>query len=280
MFGVRAIGLDLADLSHRCRAYAARMNANAAFSHSTAAALWGIPLPRAIGEDDLHVTVPVGYRAPGGHGITGHQQRMLEADAIARDGLRVVTPAVAWAQLGEMVSPEDLVAAGEFVITGLPLERLPPLSSTEEIAAAHATRVGGPGSRRRTAALREIRAGAYSRPESLVRILLARVGLPEPLINTDIVDGRGRFIATPDLQWPEWRVALEYEGDHHREQTRFRRDIARIERLVDAGWVVVRVSASELYGNPRVIVNRVESRLRSRGWDGSIRLRRIAHFQP
>lgn len=279
-FAVRSRGLDLARLDQRCRAYAARMHHGAAFSHSTAAALWGMPLPRHLEDSVLHVTVPVGRRAVGGAGVVGHQQRLAEDEVSEVDGLRVVTPAAAWAQLAELVSEPDLVAAGDFLLTGLPLADLLPLATLDELAAASAVRVGGPGARKRGPALGEVRAGSFSRPESLARILLTRAGIPEPVLNSPVHDARGTFVAMPDLQWPEWRVALEYEGDHHREREAYRRDIARLERLVDAGWVVIRVSAAELFGDPRLVVTRVERRLQARGWPGHIHLRQIARFEP
>ena len=84
----------------------------------------------------------------------------------------------------------------------------------------------------------------------------------------------------PDLHWPGYRVALEYQGDHHREKKRFRADISRLERLVDGGWLVIQVTAKELYGDPQVIVERVARRLASRGWAGRIHLRHLTTFVP
>lgn len=277
--GVRSYGLDLELLENRCRTYAARMHPAAVFSHTTAARLWGVPLPLNA-DDSVHVTVPVPRRAPSGRGIVGHQQRMGADECRAIGALAVASPAATWAQVAELLSLEDVIAAGEHMLTGNPYGQRLPLCDRAELQAAVAERLRGPGHRVRVAALAELREGALSRPESLVRILLVRCGLPEPVINGDVLSRAGQFIAMPDLLWPEFRVALEYQGDHHRDRKQFRKDIARLERLVDEGWLVIQVTASELYRNPQLIVERVARRLASRGWVGRVHLRRITIFAP
>lgn len=278
-FAVRSYGLDLDQLESRCRAYAARMHPAAVFSHTTAARVWGAPLPLGV-DEAVHVTVPVPRRAPSGRGVVGHQQRLTASECRLVNGLAVASPAATWAQVAELLSVEDVIAVGEHMLTGNPYEKRLPLCDRSDLEAAISERLRGPGHRVRVAALVEVREGPLSRPESLLRILLVRCGLPEPVINGDVLDPAGRFIAMPDLLWPEFRVALEYQGDHHREKRQFRKDISRLERLADEGWLIIQVSASELYANPQLIVERVARRLASRGWDGRIHLRRITRFAP
>jgi very-short-patch-repair endonuclease len=87
-------------------------------------------------------------------------------------------------------------------------------------------------------------ARAESAPESRVRVALALAGL-EPVPQHEVrVDGR--FIARVDLAWPEARLALEYEGAYHFEGIQIVRDDARFERLIAAGWRVIRLSAADL----------------------------------
>jgi very-short-patch-repair endonuclease len=59
-------------------------------------------------------------------------------------------------------------------------------------------------------------------------------------------------------------VAIEYQGQFHGAQ--YARDIARIERLRAAGWVVIQVSSELLFGNPEQLVRRVRTALSERGW--------------
>lgn len=276
--GVRSLGLDLDVPAEACRAYAACMPPGAVFSHSTAALLWGMPMPLAR-EKQLHVTVAVGQRAPRARAVVGHQQCLRAGERVTTNGLSVTSPAATWAQLAELLSLEDLIAVAEHIVTGNPYEKRLPLAEVADLEAALAVRSGGAGHRSRVAALIEARVGAFSRPETFVRLLLVRCGVPHPAINEDVYDKLGRFVAMPDLQWPEFRVALEYQGDHHRSTKQFRRDISRLEKLVDADWLVVQVTAAELYGDPRVIVERVARRLASRGWSGRIDLHHVVEFQ-
>jgi very-short-patch-repair endonuclease len=75
----------------------------------------------------------------------------------------------------------------------------------------------------------------------------------------------------PDLKWPHWRILLEYEGDGHREnRERWKRDIARKGDFEAAGWLVIRVTADDLFVDRKAFLARVrgyirlaESRLRA-----------------
>ena len=266
--GVRSVGLDLESVSSRCVAYAARMPAGAAFSHVTAAALWGYPLPAWVAHDDIHVCTPIGTRARRGKGVAGHESRINGRVAEVR-GLRLTSAALTWCQLAETLDVPDLLAAAEFAITGNPYERQLPIAKLEHLEAVTADLVGTHGHRHRRAALALTREGALSRPESLLRFVLVASGLPEPRINENCNDDRGLFIALADLSWPQYRVAVEYEGDHHRGLTRFRSDIHRFEKLADHGWAAIRVSADDLFDRTDETVARVASRLAARGWRGT-----------
>jgi very-short-patch-repair endonuclease len=82
-------------------------------------------------------------------------------------------------------------------------------------------------------------------------------------VNSAVLDGR-RFVATPDLSWPWHRVALEYEGDHHRTDARqWHHDITRYSRLQELGWLVFRATATD-YRDPSAIVSRVIRAIESR----------------
>jgi very-short-patch-repair endonuclease len=65
--------------------------------------------------------------------------------------------------------------------------------------------------------------------------------------------------------YPEHRVLVEYDGAVHfaTEHQAFR-DIDRLDRLMAAGWRVIRVNRSHL-GTPSLIADRVAHALRSRG---------------
>ncbi|MGV8884657.1 MAG: endonuclease domain-containing protein [Microbacteriaceae bacterium] len=267
------------ELAQRCAAYSTRMREGNAFSHQTAAVLWGVPLPLALALANVHVVAPRSRRAPEGRGVVGHRAALNDPHVFRLGGLPVSSAAATWCQLAEVLSVPDLVAAGEWLITGNPYARVLPMATVDELARELTLIAGGRGHPRRLRALPQLRPGPLSRPETHVRLLVVGAGIPEPEINVDVVDD-GEFIAMPDLVWRDYKVALEYEGDHHREVGQYRLDIRRIERLVDHGWLVVKVSALDLYSRPDELVARVAHRLASRGWRGAVKLRHNVQLRP
>jgi len=125
------------------------------------------------------------------------------------------------------------------------------------------------------------RAGVRSRPETLLRLLITRAGLPEPVVGHTIAEAG--WAATPDLAWPAYSVLLEYEGDHHRTSARqFRHDIRRFERYADCGWSALRVTKHDLFSETSEVIARAESRLRRSGWapPRAWRPRPVPPFRP
>lgn len=51
--------------------------------------------------------------------------------------------------------------------------------------------------------------------ESLLRAAILAAGLPEPTINSRVLDESGGWLARVDLAYPDRRIAIEYQGDHH-----------------------------------------------------------------
>jgi hypothetical protein len=141
-----------------------------------------------------------------------------------------------------------------------------PLSSVEELRSTarflHVPRRGFD-------ALARVRVGAWSRPETLLRVLLEDTGLPAPVLNVP-VPLPGGWRPMPDLAWPEYRVAVEYDGSDHRFSTDA--DAERHDRLVAAGWIVIHVVARELFHLPHIAVARVHHALAVRGYRPERRL--------
>jgi very-short-patch-repair endonuclease len=90
---------------------------------------------------------------------------------------------------------------------------------------------------------------AESPQETRLRLLIRRSGRPQPTAQYRI-RVQGRFVARPDLAWPEHRLALEYDGAWHGEPSQFRRDRQRLNRLTAPGWRVLFVTAADLRGTP------------------------------
>lgn len=279
-YAVRSVGTP-SSLDERCAAYLPRMRAGNAFSHVTAAALWGVPLPETTSHTAVHVSCPFPGRAPSGRGVVGHRWRLDGSDVGMIGALPVTSPSITWVQLSASMSWTELVVTADYFVTGRPFDNILPLASLDDLRGAHRAAGDSRGAVARRRALEFASDGPFSRPESQVGILFRLGGLPQPLVNSAVHDSRGSFLALPDAIWEEYRVAFEYEGDHHRRQGQFRRDVQRVERLVDHGWIVVRATARDLYAEPMELLDRVARRLRSRGWGGRRRqLRNFAGFTP
>ena len=114
-------------------------------------------------------------------------------------------------------------------------------------------------------ALSLVREDSWSPRESATRVLLVTSGLPEPELNSDIFDDQGYFLGCLDMVFPQYKVAVEYQGRQH--ASTYSSDIERIEALRAAGWDVIQVT-STLLSRPTVLVKRVATALQRRGWGG------------
>jgi hypothetical protein len=231
------------------------------FSHTTAAVLWDVPLPR-LNDSSVDVAVCRPERASRSAGVRGHQIDPRLVHVTVREGFRVTTPASTWASLGSLLSPYDLVAAGDAIVCkrvstgGFGLSQ-PPLATLGQLRAAiDAGRRPGIGALRD--AFGRIRTDSWSRLESWVRLILIDAGLPEPALNYDAYDDAGQFLGCIDLAYPDLKIAIEYEGAHHwMTAKQIQHDIDRLDRLVENGWRIVRLTKGHVFTNPTEVVRRV-----------------------
>lgn len=116
-------------------------------------------------------------------------------------------------------------------------------------AAAHRTD-RGVARARRAAAL--VRPRVTLPQETRLRLLMIFSGLPEPQTGFKVkAAGRPREL---DTAYPEWKVAVEYDGRHHVERDlQWSEDIERREDLNGEKWRVVTVTGLQMYDPERVI---------------------------
>ncbi|MFG3689926.1 hypothetical protein [Micromonospora sp. NPDC047740] len=76
----------------------------------------------------------------------------------------------------------------------------------------------------------------------------------------------GAFVARLDLAWPEFKVAVEYDGRWHDDPEQFHRDRRRLNRLLGAEWIVLHVTAKRLRDDFEGLPAEVRTALRARGW--------------
>jgi hypothetical protein len=104
---------------------------------------------------------------------------------------------------------------------------------------------------------------AESPMETRLRLLLLDAGLPPAVPQHEVRDRTGRLLGRVDLAWPHLKLAVEYEGDHHRERGQFRRDIARLNAL-RAGWTVLQLTADDVLRHPSRTARTIAAALRER----------------
>lgn len=230
----------------------------ALLARHSAAALWGGVVPA---RPDIQLDIPPGSRLR----VSGVDARVRRAPgAELHHGLPVTSPTQTFLDLAGDLDLVDLVVLGDSLV------RAGVVTPPQLVAAATAF----PGRRarhvRRAAAL--VRVGVDSPMETRLRLLIVLAGLPEPVVNHPLRDDTGRVRYRLDLAYPQWRMAIEYDGRQHAENTaQWRWDVQRREDLDADGWRLVVVLSGDLYRSPSRTLDRVVSAARAQGV--SLRLR-------
>lgn len=232
------------------------------FSHASAAALWRMPLPYSR-YDAVDVSVIDPQRPVRRRGIRPHRVKPGLIRVTEHRGFRVTDPASTWAQLATHLSLFDLVAAGDAAVLAKesagPYDRSrpsPPLTTIDALADTISRR--HPHAALLREALPLVRTNAWSRPESHLRLLLIAAGLPEPVLNYNVVDEIGHWVKCVDLAYPEWRIAIEYQSAYHREAEQFARDVTALTELTRLGWYTVQLTSKHVFTYPRLTVSTVK----------------------
>jgi hypothetical protein len=230
-------------LTHELRSRAAcLLIPSAVVTGRSAAVLWGVDL--AAASDDVELTLPPSTHAHRVRGLRVRRSRLPSFDVCRRRGLPATTPAATALRLGAVLDQDDaVVAIDQLIATGVV-----DLEPIRQRAAAST----GPGSARGRAAVALADGLAESPPETRLRLLIGRSGLPAPVAQHRIRVG-GRFVARVDFAWPDRKIALEYDGLWHSEDGQFARDRQRLNRLRAAGWQVVFVTATDMHRPAEVI---------------------------
>jgi very-short-patch-repair endonuclease len=236
----------------RCQAAALLLPPGGALSHRSAAMLYGANV-LAMGQP-VEVCVPGGgLRAQPGLAVV--RSPLAVADVWGRGGLPVTSPL---RTAFDLARGPDLVA-GVVGVDALLFRRVVKEPALAGYVDAHPN-WNGVRTARRVLAL--ARPHVESPMESRLRLGLVLGGLPEPEIQFEVLDPAGHFVARLDLAYRERRVGVEYDGDHHRDQVTFRRDVVRLNRLRLLGWTVLRFTADDVLRNPDRVVAYVRAALK------------------
>ncbi|MFV8166321.1 hypothetical protein ACNQVK_30175 [Mycobacterium sp. 134] len=104
---------------------------------------------------------------------------------------------------------------------------------------------GRKGIKQARASIALVDPGAESPKETWLRLLVVRAGYPPPQTQHPIYNEYGALIGHVDTAWPELKIAMEYEGQHHTDPDVLRHDIARIDEMIEMGWIVIRVTCRD-----------------------------------
>jgi hypothetical protein len=240
-------------LTHRLQAEAAMIAAprGAVLGGLTAATFWSMRGPLAGPGDPVEVVLPVGVRWHPGPG-TIVRTATTAGDVVSDDVLRFTDRTRTALDLARRGPLEDAVV----LLDRLVQYRVAFLDDVRK-AAARLPRCRGSSQARRVAALAD--GLAESPPETRLRLLIHRAGLPAPVAQFT-VRHEGRPVARVDFGYPQQRLAIEYDGAWHGGQDQLTRDRSRMNRLLAAGWRVLFVTASDMR-DPVTLAKRIAAEL-------------------
>ncbi|MCL2515063.1 MAG: endonuclease domain-containing protein [Microbacteriaceae bacterium] len=217
-----------------CDAYQVKLPHGWFFSGPTAARIMGVPLPPALNRLEVHVTA-AGDFLPRGPFVIGHKARHPATTRMFGRPVRV--PAELWCELASVLELDDLIAAGDRMLSEKPIM----LTTRRHLSDAVDAHGAGRGVRRLREALPQLREDVWSPRETWTRLVIVRAGLPEPERNRRIYGRDGRLIAIGDLVYPDRKIVIEYEGERWHSDRWSGVDVDRYNRLVLAGWTVIRI---------------------------------------
>lgn len=262
-----AVGQDVDAVA----AVARGLHAGQFFSHTTAARLHGLYLPRRLeAEATVHVTAFLPVAAPRARGIQGHHADPGSVHVIMLGGIPVASAVDTWCALASVLTVAELVEMGDGLV-----RRVRPLATMVQLSDAVTRSAGRRGCRALRAAIDRVRPGTDSRQESRLRLLIVDAGLPEPMVNYEIRDRRGLFLALGDLVYPKWRILIEYDGAHHfATEQQGHHDVDRLDLLMADGWRTIRVHREHMRNGATGRIRTIRSALIRAGWTGDMT---IAH---
>lgn len=212
----------------------------AAASGRAAAELWRLP-GRSVAV--VEITCPRWRRAQY-KGLLVHESLAFDVlDITTVDGIPVTTAARTLFDLAGPCSDGTLDLAIDNALRRN-------LTTTAELAATRdrLARSGRKGSRQFRAVV-AARAAAVTESEAERRLmqLMERHGLPRPIVQHEIHDLDGRFVARVDFAYPDLKIAIEYDSyEHHTGKQAIVRDNDRRNILRRIRWHVVTFTAADL----------------------------------
>ena len=250
------------------RCYLPRLKPGQRFGGVTAARDWGLPVPfEWKTSEPLDIVVPLSGAAPKTAGVRGRRLRDGRAETRILRGRPVIDAVAALFTCADILTASQAIVMIDALLTTASnypdLGPGRPLASRAEVSRRLAEWGRFPGSGTIRAALPRAREQVESPKETETRLLLVDNGLPEPVIQHEVWAG-GELLGRTDLAYPEWKIAIEYEGDGHRtDKDQWRKDIQRQRHLEGEGWLVIRLTQADLK-EPKLLLASIHEAIAAR----------------
>lgn len=214
------------------------------------------------------MVVQTGAPRPRTSGVTGLRLAADRVQAWSVVGLPIVDPLAALFMCAVELTDDQLVVLLDALVTDRDnypeLRPGRPIHTVDDVEQKLATWRRFPGCARIRTALSRTRAHVESPKETETRLSIVAAGLPEPVVQFEVTDD-DELVARIDLAYPQWRIAIEYEGDGHRtSRDQWRRDIQRQRDLEDRGWIVIRITQLDLDDGAEALLTRLRRAIASR----------------
>lgn len=124
------------------------------------------------------------------------------------------------------------------------------------------------GARKLKAILSDYRIGSTvteSELEERLLPLLRATGCPMPDTQVWIDPGDGQGMLRRDFVWRALKLNVETDGGRHRTRLQMETDTRHDQRLIDAGWTVIRITWKQLHEEPERVIATILRALRRAG---------------
>lgn len=231
----------------------------AAISRRSAAAMYELPPART----DIVELTCVRWKRTTHPGLIVHESRRLDPlDIRSIDGIPVTSPERIVLDMASHFPNANYL---ELLIQAARRKRLITYESTKEMFDRNARR-GLKG----VTALREAleRWDPESRPtesemETLLLQALRENGLPEPVVQFEVLDAAGQFVARVDAAYPAARILIEYDSkQEHSDEFQIARDASRRDDLQALGYRVLTARHADMRTGGTKLAGRIAAIMR------------------
>jgi hypothetical protein len=215
----------------------------------TAAAIFGFDTEDVT---DLHILNPQGHNLRDHTGLKVHRRQ--GAPLTSYRGRPLTKPSWTAIEVARSLRRPRALATLDAALRSQTCDR-------HDLLAAAKAQAG----RRGIVAVRELiglaRPEAESPMESEARLVMLDGGLPEPVLQFEIVDRDGRLWRV-DFAWPDRRVAVEFDGfDWHSSREALRKDRQKRAALEEIDWRVLSIVSDDVRRQREAMVRHIDAQL-------------------